>query len=242
MSFYNRDRNKNNMQQLTNALTKRDTSSINIGSIGDSKPSFSGSNKNPDEMSTSEGVSSFAKGGMKLYNTLKDSGYFNSGNGGNYTGLFSNAANNYISTGNSVGSSPVMEALNGGGGSGSAVSDAIGTEVGSGAGGGSALGNAPWGAIANVGKGLYNYISGKTPKDYSDTEQAVIYPVQGAANGFSFGGPWGALGGALYGLGYAFKDDLGLKDSNFLTQLTMPIGMGDGGGLRINGEPILDIL
>jgi hypothetical protein len=54
-------------------------------------------------------------------------------------------------------------------------------------------------------------------------------------------GPWGALGGALYGLGYSFKDDLGMKDSNFLTQITHPIGMGDGGGLRIGGKPVLDL-
>ena len=54
-------------------------------------------------------------------------------------------------------------------------------------------------------------------------------------------GPWGTLDGALYGLGYSFKDDLGLKDSNFLTQMLFPIGMGDGGGLRVNGESILDL-
>ena len=58
--------------------------------------------------------------------------------------------------------------------------------------------------------------------------------------GASFG-PWGALGGALYGLGYSFKDDLGLKDSNFLTQMLFPIGMGDGGGLRVSGNSILDL-
>ena len=28
----------------------------------------------------------------------------------------------------------------------------------------------------------------------------------------------------------SFKDDLGMKDSNFLTKMVFPIGLGDGGG------------
>lgn len=90
-------------------------------------------------------------------------------------------------------------------------------------------GGTPWGAIAGAGKNLYNAITDKSPSEYSDTEQSIIYPLQGAATGAQFG-PWGAAGGALYGLGYSFKDDLGLKDSNFFTKLLFPIGMGDGGG------------
>lgn len=107
--------------------------------------------------------------------------------------------------------------------------------------GGSWASNAPWGAIAGVAKGGYNAISGKDDKDYSDVEESVIYPLQGAATGYQLGGPWGAAGGALYGLGYSLKDELGLKDSNLLTQVLFPIGMGDGGGLRIGGESILDL-
>lgn len=104
-------------------------------------------------------------------------------------------------------------------------------------------GKTPWGAIGAVGKQGYNLISGKDDKNYSDLEEGIIYPLQGASIGASFSGgnPWGAIGGALYGLGYSFKDDLGLKDSNFLTQLIFPIGMGDGGGLRIGNKPILDL-
>lgn len=104
-------------------------------------------------------------------------------------------------------------------------------------------GKTPWGAIGAIGKQSYNLFSGKKDKDYSDLEEGIIYPLQGASIGASFSGgnPWGALGGALYGLGYSFKDDLGLKDSNFLTQLIFPIGMGDGGGLRIGDKPILDL-
>ena len=106
-----------------------------------------------------------------------------------------------------------------------------------GSGGGSSV---PWGAIAAIAKQGYNKISGHDDEEYSDVEESVIYPLQGAAIGSSFG-PWGAAGGALYGLGYSFKDDLGLKDSNFLTQVLFPIGMGDGGGLRIGGKSILDL-
>lgn len=106
-----------------------------------------------------------------------------------------------------------------------------------GSGGGSSV---PWAMIAKVAKEGYNGISGHDDEEYSDVEESVIYPLQGAAMGSMFG-PWGALGGALYGLGYSFKDDLGMKDSNFLTQITHPIGMGDGGGLRIGGKPILDL-
>ena len=101
-------------------------------------------------------------------------------------------------------------------------------------------GKTPWGAIGSIAKQGYNTFTGKSPKDYSDTEQSVIYPLQGASAGAQFG-PWGALGGALYGLGYSFKDDLGLKDSNFLTQMLFPIGMGDSGGLRVSGNSILDL-
>ena len=111
-------------------------------------------------------------------------------------------------------------------------------------GGFSGGGSTPWGAIGGVAKSGYNLISGKDDKDYSDLEESLIYPLQGAskAAGYSGGNPWAALGGALYGLGYSFKDDLGLKDSNFFTQMLFPLGMGDGGGLKINGKPVLDIL
>lgn len=90
-------------------------------------------------------------------------------------------------------------------------------------------GSTPWGAIAGAGKGLYNMITDKNPSEYSDVEQSTIYPLQGAAMGSQFG-PWGAAAGALYGLGYSFKDDIGLDDDNFLTDFIFPIGMGDGGG------------
>lgn len=90
-------------------------------------------------------------------------------------------------------------------------------------------GGTPWGNIASFGKSGYNAISNKDDKDYSDLEESVIYPLQGAATGSQFG-PLGAAAGALYGLGYSFKDDLGLKDDNILTNLLFPIGMGDGGG------------
>lgn len=99
--------------------------------------------------------------------------------------------------------------------------------------GGSSGGGTPWALIGALAKGGYNKISGKDDKDYSDTEEGIIYPLQGAAMGSSFG-PWGALGGALYGLSYGFKDDtnkwVGIKEGSFWDKLRHPIGMGDGGG------------
>ena len=152
-------------------------------------------------------------------------------------------------SGNSSGSA-ITDAINGTGGSGSAITDAINSSMSSGSGssggflskfkGGSSGGGVPWAMIGSLAKGGYNSISGKDDKDYSDTEESIIYPLQGASMGAQFG-PWGALGGALYGLGYSFKDDLGLKDSNFLTQMLFPIGMGDSGGLRVSGNSILDL-
>ena len=151
-------------------------------------------------------------------------------------------------SGNSSGSA-ITNAINGTGGSGSAITDAINSNMsssGSNGGllskfkGGSSGGGVPWAMIGGLAKGGYNSISGKDDKDYSDTEESVIYPLQGASMGAQFG-PWGAAAGALYGLGYSFKDDLGLKDSNFLTQMLFPIGMGDGGGLRVGGSSILDL-
>ena len=87
-------------------------------------------------------------------------------------------------------------------------------------------GNTPWGAIGAVGKGVYNLGTGHNDSNYSDLEEGVIYPLQGASMGASFG-PWGALAGGLYGLGYGFKDDVGLKDNDWLTTMLFPIGMGD---------------
>lgn len=103
-------------------------------------------------------------------------------------------------------------------------------------------GGMPWGTLANMGENAYGKITKTTPKEYSDLEEGIIYPAKGAMKGFSYFGPWGALGGGLYGLGYAFKDDLGMKNSNFVTQMLFPLGMGDGGGLKIGGKPVLDIL
>ena len=169
---------------------------------------------------------------------------------GSNSGTTGNSALVNALSGNSSGSA-ITDAINGTGSSGSAISDAINSNVYSGSGssgggflsnfkGGSSGGSVPWAVIGGLARGGYNSISGKDDEDYSDLEEAIIYPLQGASMGASFG-PWGALGGALYGLGYSFKDDLGLKDSNFLTQLLFPIGMGDGGGLKVNGNSILDL-
>lgn len=185
--------------------------------------------------------------GFNNLGNLLGKGLSSLGSNGSSTG---NSALVNALSGNSSGS-VITDAINGTGGSGSAITDAINSSMSSGSGsssngflskfkGGSSGGGVPWAMIGGLAKGGYNSISGKDDKDYSDTEESIIYPLQGASMGAQFG-PWGALGGALYGLGYSFKDDLGLKDSNFLTQLLFPIGMGDGGGLRVSGNSVLDL-
>ena len=184
--------------------------------------------------------------GFNNLGNLLGKGLSSLGSNGSSTG---NSALANALSGNSSGSA-ITNAINGTGGSGSAITDAINSSMSSGSGsngsflskfkGGSSGGGVPWAMIGGLAKGGYNSISGKDDKDYSDTEESVIYPLQGASMGAQFG-PWGAAAGALYGLGYSFKDDLGLKDSNFLTQMLFPIGMGDGGGLRIGDNSILDL-
>lgn len=185
--------------------------------------------------------------GIDNLGNLLGKGLSSLGSNGSSTG---NSALVNALSGNSSGSA-ITNAINGTGGSGSAITDAINSNMSSGSGsssdgflskfkGGSSGGGVPWAMIGGLAKGGYNSISGKDDKDYSDTEESVIYPLQGASMGAQFG-PWGAAAGALYGLGYSFKDDLGLKDSNFLTQMLFPIGMGDGGGLRVGGSSILDL-
>ena len=185
--------------------------------------------------------------GIDNLGNLLGKGLSSLGSNGSSTG---NSALVNALIGNSSGSA-ITNAINSTGGSGSAITDAINSNMSSGSGsssngflskfkGGSSGGSVPWAMIGSLAKGGYNSISGKDDKDYSDTEESVIYPLQGASMGAQFG-PWGAAAGALYGLGYSFKDDLGLKDSNFLTQMLFPIGMGDGGGLRVGGSSILDL-
>lgn len=171
------------------------------------------------------------KGFGKLYDAFKGSGSTSS------SPAITDAVNSNIFGGGSSGSA-ITDAVNGVGGSGNAVTDALNTEMASSS--GSSGGGAPWALIGALAKTGYNKLSNKTDKDYSDTEESIVYPLQGASMGAQFG-PWGAAGGALYGLGYSFKDDMGLKNSNFLTQMLYPIDMGDGGGLKIGGKSLSEI-
>jgi hypothetical protein len=241
--FYNKDKNTNRLNALAQALSSAKSGNNNASQITAFQPI------RVEEQKSSDNMDQLLGGGMKLFNGLNDSGLLSKNSfGGNTNSEISSAVNNNVfGSGESI--SPLSSAINsnvmGNATDTSALSGAISSEAPAlgASGGGASIGSAlPWGMIANTGKSLYNNISGHSPSEYSDLEQSTIYPIQGAANGFSLGGPWGALGGALYGLGYSFKDDIGLKDSNFLTQMLFPIGMGDGGGLRISGEPILDIL
>ena len=111
----------------------------------------------------------------------------------------SSLGSNSSSTGNSAlvnalsgssGGSAITNAINGTGGSGSAITDAISSSMSSGSGsngsflskfkGGSSGGGVPWAMIGGLAKGGYNSISGKDDKDYSDVEESIIYPLQGA--------------------------------------------------------------
>lgn len=174
------------------------------------------------------------KGFGKLYGAFKGSGSTSS------SPAITDAVNSNIFGGGSSGSA-ITDAVNGVGygGSSSAIGDAVSAEVGSSGASGSG-GGTPWALIGALAKSGYNTATDQTDKDYSDTEESIIYPLQGASMGAQFG-PWGALGGALYGLGYSFKDDLGMKNSNFLTQITHPIDMGDGGGLKIGGKSLSEL-
>lgn len=218
---------------LTNDKVKPQSSSLDsasltdgIGNIANAAKTFGSMLGSSSNSSSASPIMSSLTGNAGSGSAIKDGiiGAVNgtgSSSGSAITDSLNNSFNTTATTNNSGG---LFSKLKGG------------TTGGSSGGGGSV----PWAAIAGVAKGAYNSISGKEDKDYSDTEESIIYPLQGAAMGSQFG-PWGAAGGALYGLGYSFKDDLGMKDSNFLTQMLFPIGMGDGGGLKIGGKSILDL-
>lgn len=207
MKFYDKDKNNNTIQSLAYALSKRDNTPINVGGIN-------APIKQQKDDDILGGASGLLTGGAKLFGSLKDGGLFG-GSGSNDLPLTSGG---FFGSGSS--GSMTMDNILGNGGSGSMTFDNITSS------GGGGFGGTPLGVIGGIGKQGYNLFSGKGDGDYSDVEQSTIYPLQGASMGAQFG-PWGALGGALYGLGYSFKDDLGLKDNNFLTDIIFPIGMGD---------------
>lgn len=209
MKFYDKDKNNNKIQSLALALSKRDNTPINVGGIN-------APIKQQKDDDILGGASGLLTGGANLFGSLKDGGLF-----GGSTGSMSDTllGGNYFGSGSS--GSMTMDNILGNGGSGSMTFDNITSS------GGGGFGGTPLGVIGGIGKQGYNLFSGKGDADYSDVEQSTIYPLQGLSMGASTGNPLAALGGALYGLGYSFKDDLGLKDNNFLTDIIFPIGMGD---------------
>lgn len=122
----------------------------------------------------------------------------------------------------------------GSGSSGSSSKGFFGKLGGSSGGAKAGGGGTPWALIGQVAKSGYNATTGHDDEDYSDVEESVIYPLQGAAIGNSIMPGWGALAGALYGWSYGLKDDtnkwVGIKEGSFWDKLRHPIGMGDGGG------------
>lgn len=153
-----------------------------------------------------------------LYNSLKGNTNKTDTTGG--SGLFSSLF------GNKSSGSAIIDAINGNGSSGSAITDSINNYMNSGSSSASSSGGGtPWALVGVLGKSAYNGITGHDDKNYSDTEESIVYPLQGATIGASLG-PVGAAIGGLYGLGYSLKDDIGLKDSNFMTKALFPIDMG----------------
>lgn len=209
MSFYNKERNNNTLQRLSEALANRDKSSIDIGTV---TPRIRQGSDN-----VAEGASSFAQNGFKLGKALFDN-YKGNDEDFNF-GTVGNAANNYVkdipdfgTVGNAANSNILGTA-----GTGSAVGDAIGTQTGT-----SFLSNvAPYGGVIMGGlRAGKSGLSGGDWKDdvpqsffgidpkSSDTSQALNGAVQGAMMGLPFGGPIGAAAGAILGLGTSFLDDI----------------------------------
>lgn len=223
---------RKNKEDFVSALSEANNS--NIANNNNQQDSFY------NNFNSSYAQSGGTGNGINNLGNLLGKGLSSLGSSGSSTG--NNALVNALS-GNSSGSA-ITDAISGAGGSGSAITDAINSNVGgstaSNSGGflskfkgGSSGGGVPWAMIGSLAKGGYNSISGKDDKDYSDVEESIIYPLQGASMGSSFG-PWGALAGALYGLSYGLKDDtnkwVGIKEGSFWDKLRHPIGMGDGGG------------
>lgn len=221
MFFYDKDKNKNNLNTLANALSSRDKTNINTGNVNTPL------SQQKQEDNTLSGALQFGKGALNLYNQGKENGWFDFGKGSNEPSLL-NMSDYTAATNSGIGG---LGNLSFGGNTGNlnnlsftnALESGTGSEGGFGGGGGSV----PWALIGSLAKSGYNGISGKDDGNYSDLEETVIYPMQGASIGGSYGGGWGALGGALYGLGYSLKDDIGLKDNEWTTDLLFPIGLGD---------------
>lgn len=203
MKFYDKDKRKTNITALANALSKRDTTPINTGSI---TPVYV---KKQDGQNVLSGAGDLLNGGMKLYNGLQNSGLFN-GNGANTSGL---SLGNYFGSDSS--GSMVFDNIMGNGGSGSMTFDNIGGGSGGGFGYiGLANGlmnginqgfNSDDKIMGGFGNGLQGMFGVDSDND-SDVMQGIKGTVNGATTGAAFG-PWGALIGGILGLGSSFLDD-----------------------------------
>lgn len=197
MKFYDKDRRKTDITALANALSKRDTTPINVGSITPVQT------KPQEDKDVFSGASDLLGGGMKLYNGLQGSGLF----GGNTGGL-----GNYFGSDSS--GSMVFDNIMGNGGSGSMTFD----NIGGGSGGFGYVGlanglmnglnqgfNSDNKIMGGFGNGLQGMFGVDSEND-SDIMQGIKGTVNGASTGASFG-PWGALIGGILGLGSSFLDD-----------------------------------
>jgi len=198
MKFYDKEKNKSRLDSLANALSKRDNTPINIGTIN------GGYTNNTKSDNVMGGTSDLLSGATKLYGGLRDSGLFNKP-----TGDFNNTllGGNYFGS-NSTGSM-TMDNVLGNSGSGSMVFDSLGQSTGFN--GMPLIGNAIGGlnGYASTGdwKDGIQGIFGTNSND-SDIMQGIKGTANGAMTGASIGGPWGAVIGGLLGLGSSFIDDI----------------------------------
>lgn len=197
MRFYDKERSRSTIDSLSNALSKRDNTTINTGGIN-----MPMANTQQQGMSFGDGASKLMSGAKDLYGGLKQAGLFNNGNTNNYDIGNTLVGGNYFGSGSS--GSMTFDNIMG--------NDAFNT-VGSSAGFNAMplVGNALGGlqGYANTGDykdGIQGFFG--TGSDDSDVMQGIKGTANGAMTGLSLGGPVGAAIGAALGLGASFVDDL----------------------------------
>ena len=218
MKFYDKDKRKNDLQTLAYALSKRDTTPINVNGIAPVQT------KPQSGLDVASGAGDLLSGGMKFYNGLKNSGLFDKGQGimsgeaelGGWLPKDTMIGGNYFGSGSS--GSMVFDNIMGNGGSGSMTMDNLGSS-GSGV---PALGylgvakglmnglnqgfNSDDKILGGFGNGAQGFL-GIDSKNDSDVSQSLKGAANGAVMGLPFGGPIGAAVGAILGLGSSFLDD-----------------------------------
>lgn len=204
MRFYDKDKRKNNLQTLAYALSKRDTTPINVGGITPVQA------KLQSGQDTVSGAGDLLSGGMKFYNGLKNSGVFDKGQGimsgeaelggwlpkdtligGNYFGSGSSGSMTFDNLGASNSGVPALGYLGVANGLMNGLNQGFNSD------------DKIMGGFGNGAQGFFGIDS----KNDSDVMQSIKGAANGALMGLPFGGPIGAAVGAILGLGSSFLDD-----------------------------------